>query len=125
MTRARIVRWVVIGVCVAGIAGMIVGSVADNNDIALTFGLITAAAVLCLMVATAVMPPATATSTVTTTAAFDERQAARVERLVERLVAEGAQEDAVRELVGEAVRLGKGAAKTQEIPHIHPPDADD
>jgi len=124
MTRARIVRWVVIGVCVVGIAGMIVGSVADNNDVALTFGLITAAAVLCLMVATAVTPP-TSTAIATTTNAFDERQAARVEQLVERLVSDGGHEDTVRELVGEAVRLGKGAAKTQEIPHIGPPDADD
>ena len=124
MTRARIVRWVVIGVCVVGIAGMIVGSVADNNDVALTFGLITAAAVLCLMVATAVTPP-TASAIATTTGKFDERQAARVEQLVERLVVEGAREDAVRELVGEAVRLGKGAAESQEIPHIRPPDADD
>jgi hypothetical protein len=124
MTRARIVRWVVIGVCVVGIAGMIVGSIADNNDVALTFGLITAAAVLCLMVATAVTPP-TSTAIATTTTTYDERQAARVEELVERLVADGARENAVRELVGEAVRLGKGAAETQEIPQIRPPDADD
>lgn len=124
MARARIVRWVVIGVCVAGIAGMIVGSVADNNDVALTFGLITAAAVLCLMVATAVTPPA-ATSMASKTTAFDERQAALVEQLVERLVDDGAREDAVRELVGEAVRLGKGAAESREIPHIRSPDADD
>lgn len=124
MSRARVVRWVVIGVCAIGIAGMIVGSVADNNDLALTFGLITAAAVLCLMVATAVTPPQ-ATAIATTTTAFDERQAARVELLVERLVADGAPETAVRELVGEAVRLGKGAAGSQEILQIRPPDADD
>src|SRR2546423_14844478 len=105
MSRARIVRWVVIGVCVVGIAGMIVGSVADNNDLALTFGLITAAAVLCLMVATAVSPPASATKA----AEFDDAQAARVENLVGRLVAEGAPEAAVRDLVGEAVRPGRGS----------------
>lgn len=122
MSRARVVRWVVIGVCVIGIAGMIVGSVGDNNDVALTFGLITAAAVLCLMVATAVSP----STTVTTSAViFDEAQAARVEQLVERLVAAGAPEDSVRQLVGEAVRLGRGTSKTQEIPHIRAPDADD
>jgi len=121
MARARVVRWVVIGVCGAGIAGMIVGSVADNNDVALTFGLITAAAVLCLMVATAVSPPATATKA----AAFDDAQAARVENLVGRLVAEGASENAVRELVGEAVRLGRGSPQRQEIPHIGASDADD
>jgi hypothetical protein len=122
MARARVVRWVVIGVCAVGIAGMIVGSVADNNDVALTFGLITAAAVLCLMVATAVTPPSTAG---TAAATFDEGQAARVEQLVERLVAQGAAEDAVRRLVREAVRLGRGAAETPEIPHIRSPNADD
>ena len=121
MARTRVVRWVVIGVCVVGIAGIVAGSVADNNAVALTFGLVTAAAVLCLMVATAVSPPAAATGT----AAFDESQAARVERLVGRLVAEGAQEEAVRQLVGEAVRLGRGRPATEEIPHIAAPDADD
>ena len=125
MSRARIVRWVVIGVCVVGIAGMIVGSVVDNNDIALTFGLITAAAVLCLMVATAVSPPSAASKTAAAAPAFDEAQAARVERLVDGLVAAGADESDIRRLVGEAVRLGRGAAQTQEIPHIGAPDADD
>ena len=119
MTRARVVRWVVIGVCAAGIAGMVVGSIGDNNDVALTFGLITAAAVLCLMVATAVSPPAGPA------AAFDERQAARVEQLVTQLVAAGAPEEAVRQLVGEAVSLGQGTGRTQEIPHIGAPNADD
>jgi predicted MFS family arabinose efflux permease len=124
MARARVVRWVVIGVCVAGIAGMIVGSVADNNDVALTFGLITAAAVVCLMVATAVSPPGSTASS-GDAPAFDEGQAARVEHLVGRLVADGAREDAVRQLVGEAVRLGRGTQSSQEIPHIRLPDADD
>jgi len=123
MSRARVVRWVVIGVCAVGIAGMIGGSAADNSDLALTFGLITAAAILCLMVATAVTgPAATADSGAV---AFDETQAARVEHLVERLVADGARENDVRQLVGEAVRLGRGARESQEIPHIRPPDADD
>jgi hypothetical protein len=122
MSRARVVRWVVIGVCVGGIAGMIVGSVADNNDVALTFGLITAAAVLCLMVATAVSPSTTPSATA---GGFDDAQAARVERLVQRLVAAGARENDVRDLVGEAVRLGGGTPQTQEIPHIAASDADD
>ena len=123
MSRARVVRWVVIGVCVVGIAGMIGGSAADNSDLALTFGLITVAAILCLMVATAVSGPATAANT--SGGAFDEAQAASVERLVERLVADGARESDVRELVGEAVRLGRGAGESQEIPHIRLPNADD
>jgi hypothetical protein len=41
-------------VCAGGIAGMIVSSVLNHNGAAITFGLITAAAVLCSMVATAV-----------------------------------------------------------------------
>jgi hypothetical protein len=122
MNRARVVRWIVIGVCAVGIAGMVGGSVADNSDLALTFGLITAAAILCLMVATAVSGPATGGGG---TGAFDEGQAARVEHLVDRLVAGGAGESDVRELVGEAVRLGRGTRESQEIPHIASQNADD
>ena len=114
MSRARIVRWIVIGVCGAGIAGMIVGSVADNNAVALTFGLVTAAAVLCLIVATAVSPAPR----------FDDDRAARVEELIGRLVSAGADEAAVRALAREAVRLGRGRQKT-EIPQIPAPNADD
>src|SRR5437868_11059 len=121
MSRARVVRWVVIGVCVVGVGGIIAGSIADNNAVALTFGLMTAAAVVCLMVVTAVAP---STSSAKTTA-FDEGQAARVEHLVGGLVADGASEQAVRQLVGEAVRLGQSRAQIQEIPHIGAPDADD
>jgi len=94
---AKGVRWIVIAVCAAGIAGMIAGSVADNNAVALTFGLVTAAAVLCLIVATAVGG----------TQHFDEARGARVEELVGRLVAAGAPEDDVRALVGAAVHLGR------------------
>src|SRR3954467_5875252 len=121
MSRARVVRWVVIGVCVVGVAGIVAGSIADNNAVALTFGLVTAVAVVCLMVVTAVTP-STATPKRT---GFDDAQAARVEDLVGRLVADGASEPAVRRLVGEAVRLGRRSARIQEIPHIGPPDADD
>jgi hypothetical protein len=112
---ARAVRRLVIGVCVVGIAGMIGGSIADNNAVALTFGLVTAAAVACLIVATAVSPPGATR--------FDENQAARVEELVGGLVATGADEAAVRALVGEAVRLGNEGHRA-EIPHFSPPSAD-
>src|SRR5438309_5643287 len=112
MERARVVRWVVIGVCITGVAGMIVGSAADDNGLALTFGLVTAAAVACLMVATAVSAPARPP------AQFDEQQAARVEGLVGLVVAQGAAEDTVRHLVREAVQLGQGRPSGREIPHI-------
>ncbi len=97
------VRRLVVVVCVAGVAGMIASSVADNNGAALTFGLVTAAAVVCLMVATAVAgAPASAP---------DDAQAARVEEAVQRLVATGADEAQVRVLVGEAVRLGRSRGR--------------
>ena len=117
----RTVRRVVIGVCAVGIGGMIGGSIADNNAVALTFGLITAVAVVCLMVATAV----SGSGTPTRATAFDDEQAARVEQLVAGLVAQGAPEDAVRRLVGEAVRLGQSGPRSEEIPHIGAPNADD
>ena len=107
------VRLGVIVVCVGGIAGMIVASVADNNAIALTFGLITAAAVACLIVATAV------TSAAPT--GHDEDME-RVEAMVRALVDEGADEVAIRALVREVVHLdearlgarlpGRGARRT-------------
>ena len=121
MGRARVVRWVVIGVCVIGVGGIIAGSVADNNAVALTFGLFTAVAVMCLMVATAVSAPTSDAAP----ASFDEGRAARVEHLVGRLVAEGASEEAVRQLVGEAVRLSQSTAPSQEIPHVGASDADE
>ncbi|HVF75236.1 MAG TPA: hypothetical protein VM938_09305 [Acidimicrobiales bacterium] len=93
---ATAVRRLVVAVCVLGIAGMIVSSIADNTGAALTCGLVTAVAVLCAIVATAVGGRP------------DEEQAARVEAAVQELVAAGAEEAAVRRLVGEAVRLGKG-----------------
>jgi hypothetical protein len=99
------VRRVVIAICGLGVAGMIVSSITDDTGAALTFGLVTAAAVACLMVASAVggpgggrpLPP-------------DEVQAERVENLVRQVVAAGAEEPLVRTLVREAVRLGRGAA---------------
>ena len=102
------VRGAVIVVCVGGIAGMIIGSIADNNAVALTFGLVTAAAVACLIVVTAVTAP-TATRT--------EERAERVEELIQGLVSAGADEDDVRSLVREAARLGtrvpgRGARRT-------------
>ena len=102
------VRGAVIVVCAGGIAGMIVGSIADNNAVALTFGLVTVAAVACLIVVTAVTAP---------TAARTEERAERVEELIQGLVGAGADEQDVRSLVREAARLGarvpgRGARRT-------------
>ncbi|MFP5326901.1 MAG: hypothetical protein ACLGHT_05395 [Acidimicrobiia bacterium] len=98
LPRVRIIRRIVLAIVVVGIAGMIVSSIANENKVALGFGLVTALAVLCSMVATAV----------TSGGADDsEVQAARVESLSEDLVAAGADQRAVRALVREAVRLGR------------------
>jgi hypothetical protein len=107
---ARAVRSVVLVVCGLGIVGMIVTSILGHNGAAVAFGLVTAAAVLCSMVATAVAngTPAPATAPAGGSGSVDERQAALVEDLVQELVAAGADEDEVRRLVRQAVRLGRG-----------------
>jgi len=102
---ARTVRTVVLLVCMAGIAGMIVTSIADRDGAALTLGLITASAVVCLIVATAVSGASLSPSA--GTGQLDEVTAARVEAMVADLVSAGATEDAVRALVGESMRLGR------------------
>jgi hypothetical protein len=95
----RLVRAIVLVVCALGVVGMIVASALDANGAALTFGLVTVSAVVCLIVATAVSGEASAT---------DEQRAERVEGLISDLVAGGADESAVRNLVPE-VRQGRSA----------------
>ena len=95
------VRRAVAVVFVGGIAGMIAMSIADNNGGAVTFGLVTAVAALCLIVVTAVTNPAA------TGPRSSEALAEDVEGRIERLVAAGADEAEVRALVGDAVRLGR------------------
>ena len=90
-------------VCGAGVAGMIVASVLDAEGAALTFGLVTAVAATCLIVATAVAGRAVDSGPV------DEERARRVEQLVQDLVAAGADEASVRQLVREASHLRKGS----------------
>ncbi len=97
---AKVVRRLVLAVCVVGIAGMIAGSIADNNAFAMTFGLATAAAVLVLLAVNAVVggpgdPDLTARD---------------VEYRVERLVEAGADEGELRALVRAAVKLGRGGS---------------
>ena len=98
----RLVRALVFLVGAGGIAGMIAGSIADNNGIAITFGLVVAVAALVLMVATAINPARPL-------GAVDEAVARRVEAQVAALVDAGADEAAVRELVRDAVTLGRTA----------------
>ena len=98
LPRVRVIRRIVLAIVVVGIAGMIASSIANENKVALGFGLMTALAVLCSMVATAV----------TTGGADDtDAQASRVETLTADLLGTGADERTVRALVREAVRLGR------------------
>lgn len=103
--RARAVRSIVVVVCALGVAGMIVASVADAPGAALTFGLITVGAVACLIVATAVGAERTGGA-----GGVDEERAERLEGLISDLVAGGADEAAVRNLVREASRLRRHGA---------------
>lgn len=104
----RVLRWVVLAVCVTGIAGMIASSIADNNGAALTFGLATAVATLCLIVATAVTTPRASAGG---SPPGPEALGAEVEARVEGLVGQGCEEASVRALVRDAVRLGQALGR--------------
>ena len=102
----KVLRIAVVVVCIGGIAGMIIGSVAGNNNgVVITFGLVTAVSVLVLMAVSAAGRSSAAADTAA--AADAEALAASVEDGIGRLVAGGADEAAVRDLVGDAVRLGR------------------
>jgi hypothetical protein len=88
----------VVAVCVGGIAGMIISSIADNTDAALTFGLLTAAAATALILVSAVTARGPADQ---------EVAAAALEARIAALVEAGADERAVRALVGDAIDLGR------------------
>ena len=91
---------------VGGIVGMIVSSVnGNNNGWVVTFGVITAIASIALISATA----ATSRDRIDV---FEEAQAERLEDKVQGLVEAGADEDAVRDLVRDALRLGRGTRRT-------------
>lgn len=97
----RTIRVVCIFSFIGGIASMIVASLADNNiGAVLTAGIISAIAAIVLL----------AVSTVTSThrtAEFDEADAEILENGIRRVVAAGANEGAVRDLVRRAVELGR------------------
>lgn len=101
----RILRVVVLVVCATGIAGMIVGTLAtdNNNGVVMTFGLVTAMAVVVLMATSAAVRSQEAGRR-----AVDDALAEDVERRVAALVERGADEQQVRLLVRDAVRLGRG-----------------
>ena len=86
-----------------GIAGMVVASILDNNGAAITAGLITAVAAICLMLMTALL------NQPRDEVAFDDRTAEEIEGRISHIVESGADEEDVRALVREAVRLGRSA----------------
>lgn len=94
--RPSVLKVVLRLVAAAGIPGIIAGSIAENDAVAITFGSITAVAALGLILVTAA-----------TSAPAAEAAGEAVEARIARLVAAGADEDEVRGLVGEAVRLGQ------------------
>jgi hypothetical protein len=113
----KILRRLVLFVFVGGIAGMIVGSIADNNGIAITFGLVTAVAAICLMLVTSVTARDQAV-------VFDERRAEEMESRIQVLVADGADETGLRALVRDAVLLGRSARAVSPSPRAdHQADA--
>ncbi len=121
--RTAAIRIVVMAVCGLGIAGMIVTSATNHNGAAITFGLITAVAVLCQMVATTVVNELTGAPGPEIAGSPQapsvrpplpvpgaEQEASALERQIVALVDTGADESAVRDLVRRAVRLGRGGS---------------
>jgi hypothetical protein len=96
----RWIRRLVLATCALGIAGMIVASIAERTGAAITAGILTAIAVVCLVLVTAVAPPEAFGAPV-----VDDAAAADVERRVADLVAAGAEEAEVRSLVRAVRRL--------------------
>jgi hypothetical protein len=99
-----VVRGVALVLCVVGIAGMIVTSIADRIDAAITFGFVGATGALALLLVGVLVPA------IERAASWDEAQAADVEERVQRLIAAGADEVEVRAAVRAAVELGRRSA---------------
>lgn len=98
-TRIRTVTGVMF---VASIAGLIVSSIAGNNEgWVVTIGVVSAVTAIVLIVSSAVVSSKRVP-------AFSEVEAERIEERVRRLVAAGADENEVRELVKTSIRLGRG-----------------
>jgi hypothetical protein len=97
----RTLRRIVAVCCVGGIAGMIAGSVADNNGAAMTAGFVAAVATLCLMAAQA-------THVGPNGGGAQDALAAELEARVQDLVSSGTDEVALRSVVRKAVKLGRG-----------------
>lgn len=102
MSLSRL-RALCIALFACGIAGMIVSSVnGNNNGWVITCGFVTAIPAISLLVSTMVLNAEKGT-------VIDESLAERVEQRVAELHAAGADEESLRDLVRDAVRLGRRA----------------
>jgi vacuolar-type H+-ATPase subunit D/Vma8 len=99
----RWIRRIVLVVCALAIAGMIVASITSHNGVAIALGTVAAVAVICLMLVTAVAGP----EAFGRTQPVDEAAAADLERRVEVLVANGADEEEVRSLIRAVRRMSR------------------
>jgi hypothetical protein len=103
-TSLRAIRIACAVVFVCGIAGIIVSSINGNNEgWVVTIGLTITLAAIVLIIASTV-------SIRQRIHAFDDVAAERLEGRIVGLVAQGADEDALREIVREAVELGRRTA---------------
>ena len=101
-TSLRVIRWLCAVVFVCGIAGIIVSSINGNNEgWVVTIGIVSAVAAIVLIVSSAV-------ATSKRIPAFSEVEAERIEERIRDLVAAGADESELRELVKSSIRLGRG-----------------
>ncbi|MBM3730326.1 MAG: hypothetical protein FJW44_05830 [Actinobacteria bacterium] len=97
----RVIRWVCAVVFVCGIAGIIVSSINGNNEgWVVTIGLTTTLAAITLIIASTV-------ASRLRIPAFNEVAAEKLESLIATEVANGADEDSLREIVRRAVELGR------------------
>lgn len=98
----RIIKAVCFSLFVAGIPGLIVSSIAGNNEgWVLSIGMVTAVAALVLIAVSAVTSPRRLD-------VFDDVVAERVENRVRALLEAGADETEVRALVRDSIDLSRG-----------------
>lgn len=108
----RRIRGLVLVVCAGSIAGMIVSSIASRNGVAVTFGLVAAAAVVALILVTTAVGPAGFART----GSVDEARAGAIEHQIGLLVEAGADEEALRRVIRDAVELGRTAGPPRTGP---------
>ena len=97
----KVLRRLVALCCLGSLAGLIAGSIADNNGAAITAGMVGAIAMLCLITANAVTGG-------TNQGGAQDALALELEARVQDLVAAGADELAARAVVRKAIRFGRG-----------------